>query len=62
MRKILVRVVEDLPHGLIIEAAFPRKHGSIISFAAGGGFKPAPESLWVPFISSTGASSSKAAE
>ena len=44
LRKILVRVVEDLPYGLIIGAAFLRKNGNIISFKAGGGFKPAPES------------------
>ena len=60
--KVLMRVVEDLPYGLIIGAAFLGMHDSIISFAADGGFKPAPESPWVPFISSTGASSSKAAE
>ena len=62
VRKVLVRVGEDLPYGLIIGAAFLRKHESIISFAAGGGLKPAPESTLVPFISSTGASSSEAAE
>ena len=62
VRKVLVWVVEDLPYGLIIGAAFLGMHDSIISFAADGGFKPAPESPWVPFISSTGASSSKAAE
>ena len=56
VRKVLVRVVQDLPYGLIIGAAFLRKNGSVISFAAGGGFKPAPESPWVPFISSTPAS------
>ena len=59
---VLSRVVEDIPYGLIIRAAFLRKHGSIISFAAGGGFKPTPGSPWVPFISSTGASNSKPAE
>ena len=62
VRKVLVRVVEGLPYGLIIGAAFLRKNSSIISFAAGGGFKPAPESPWVPFISSTSAFSSKTAE
>ena len=41
VREVLVRVVEDLPYGLIIGAAFVRKKGSVISFAAGGGFKPA---------------------
>ena len=51
VRKLLVRVVEDLPYGLIIGAAFLRTHGNIISFAAGGGFNPAPELPWVPFIS-----------
>ena len=62
VHKVLVRVVEDLPYDLIIGEAFLRKRGSIISIAAGGGFKPAPEPPWVPFISSTGASNSKAAE
>ena len=50
VRKVLVRMVKDLPYGLIIGAAFLRKHGSITSFAAGGGL---PESPWVPFMSST---------
>ena len=43
LRKVLVRVVEDLPYGLIIAEAFLKMHGSSISFAAGGGFEPAPE-------------------
>ena len=62
VRKALVLVGEHLPYGLITGAAFLRNHGSIISFAAGGGFKPAPESLWVLFLSTTGASNSKAAD
>ena len=52
-------MIQDLPHGLIMGAAFWRKNGSIISMAAGRGVKPAPESPWVPFISSTGVPSSK---
>ena len=51
VRKVLVRVVEDLPYGLNIGAALLGKHGSNISFAFGGGFKPAPESPWVDFLS-----------
>lgn len=54
VRKVVVRVVQDLPYGLIIGTAFSRMNGSVIRFAAGGSFKPAPESPWVPFISSTG--------
>ena len=53
-RKVLVRVVKDLPYRLIIGAVFLRENASVISFAAGGGYKPSPESPWVPFISSTG--------
>ena len=59
VRNVLVRVVEDLQYGLIIEAAFLRKNGSVVNFATGGGFKPAPESPWVLSLSSTGALSSK---
>lgn len=58
VRNVVVRVVEDLRYQLIVGAAFVRKNGSVISFAVGGGFKPAPESPWVPFTLSTGASSS----
>ena len=51
VRNVLVRVVEGLPYGLLIGAALLGKHGSNISFSFGGGFKPAPESPWVVFLS-----------
>lgn len=54
---MLVRLEEDLPYGLVIRAIFLRKHESVTSFTAGGGFKPAQESPWEPFIASTGPSS-----
>ena len=54
-RKVSVRVFEDLPYGLIKGTAFLRKHGSVIKFAVGGGFKKAQESPWVPFTSSPAA-------
>ena len=62
LRKVLVRVVEDLPYGLIIAEAFLKMHGSSISFAAGGGFEPAPELTCMRVISSTGDFNSKAVE
>ena len=37
VRKVLVRVADGLPYGLIIKTAFLKKHGSIVSFAPGGG-------------------------
>lgn len=49
----MVRVADGFLYGLIIGAAFLRKHGGVIRFAAGGGLKPAPESPWVPFIMSS---------
>ena len=50
-RNVSVRVVEGLPYGFMFGASFLRKHGSVMNFAEGGGFKPAPESPWVPFMS-----------
>lgn len=48
---ISVRVVDRLPYGLIVGAAFMRKNGSVISFLDDDGFKPSPGSPWVPFLS-----------
>ena len=48
VRRMTVRVVTGLPYGLILGAAFLGQHGSVLNFAEGGGFKPAPESPWVP--------------
>lgn len=62
MPNVPVWVVEDLPYGVIIGAVFLRRYGNIISFAAGRGFKLAPESPRVPFISSAGASYLTASE
>ena len=47
VRRVTVRVVEGLPYGLILGAAFLRQHNSVLNFAEGRGFKPAPESPWV---------------
>ena len=44
VRRVTVRVVEGLPYGLILDAAFLRQHNSVLNFAEGRGFKPAPES------------------
>ena len=62
MPKGLVTVVEDPPCGSIIGAAFLKRNGSVVNFETGGSFKPAPESPWVPFLSSTEAPSSKKGE
>lgn len=43
VRRMTVRVVEGQPYRLILGAAFLRQHGSVLNFAGGGGFKPAPE-------------------
>lgn len=51
VRNVAVRVVEGLPYGFIVGAAFLRKHQSVISFAEETGFKPSPDSPWVPFLS-----------
>ena len=51
VRRLTVRVVKGLPYGLILGAAFLRQNESVINFAEGGGFKPAPESPWVPLRS-----------
>ena len=56
VRRMTVRVVEGLPYGLILGAAFLRQHGCILNFAEGGDFKPAPESPWVPLRSIPGCS------
>lgn len=47
---VTVRVVDRLPYGLIIGAAFFRQHGSILNFSDQGGFKPHPASRWIPFL------------
>jgi len=56
VRRVTVRVVEGLPYGLILGAAFLRQHNSVLNFAEGRGFKPAPESPWVPLRSIAGCS------
>lgn len=43
-RNVFVRVVEELPYEFTLGAFFLRKHGSIVNFEEGRGFKPAPES------------------
>ena len=40
VRRVTVRVVEGLPYGLILGAAFLRQHDSVLNFAEGRGFKP----------------------
>lgn len=48
---VTVRVVDQLPYGLILGAVFLRKNESVISFAEGGSFRPTPGSTQVPFLS-----------
>lgn len=50
VRNVTVRVVEGLPYGLIVGAAFLRQNGSMINFADAGGFRPTPGSPWVSFV------------
>ena len=47
------RVVRDLPYAVVPGAAFMKEHHSTISFREKEGFKPTPESTWVPFSSHT---------
>lgn len=50
----VVRVVEGQPYGLVLGAAFLRRHNSVFSFSEEGSFKPTPESLCTPFAPSEG--------
>ena len=50
VRNVTVRVVEGLPYGSIVGAAFLRQNGSMINFSDEGGFRPTPGSPWVPFV------------
>ena len=50
VRNVTVRVVEGLPYGMIVGAAFLRQNGSMINFADRGGFKPTPGPPWVSFV------------
>ena len=61
VRRVTVRVVKGLPDGLILGAAFLQQHESVLNYAVGGGFKPAPESPWVPLRSIAGYSTPAAA-
>ena len=54
IRRMTVRMVEGLPYGLILGAAFLRQNASVINFTERGGFKPAPRSSWVPPRSTKG--------
>lgn len=45
-----VRVVEDLPVGLILGAAFMRRYNSVLFFEGGGWFKPTRDSARVPML------------
>ena len=56
VRRMTVRVVKGLPYGLISSAAFLRQHGSVFNFPEGEGFRPTPESPWVPLRSIAGCS------
>ena len=51
--RISFRVVRDLPYAVVLGAAFMKKHHSTIIFQEKEGFKPTPESTWVPFSSHT---------
>ena len=49
VRPVRVRVVSSLPYGFTLGASFPRANHSVLDFEPGRGFKPAPNSPWVPF-------------
>ena len=50
VRPVRVRVVHSLPYGFILGASFLRANHSVLDFEPGRGFKPAPNSPWVPFL------------
>ena len=50
VHNIAVRVVDELPYGLIIGARFLRTNNSVLDVGAGRGFKQTPSSRWIPFI------------
>ena len=51
--RISFRDVRDLLYAVVLGAAFMKRHHSTISFREKEGFKPTPESTWVPFSSHT---------
>ena len=51
--RISFQVVRDLPYVVVLGAAFIKEHHSTIRFREKEGFRPTPESTWVPFFSHT---------
>ena len=49
VHNLAVRVVDELPYGLIAGARFFRTNNSVLDFGVGKGFKPTPSSCWIPF-------------
>ncbi|CAM9872207.1 unnamed protein product [Choristocarpus tenellus] len=50
VHNVTFRVVEGLPYGMVLGAAFCRQNKSVLSFREGEGFRPAPNSPWIPFV------------
>ena len=42
-RSVRLKIVDGLPYGCILGAAFFRANGSTLSFTSGHGFKPSPD-------------------
>ena len=47
--RVLFRIVRDLPYTVVLGAAFMKERQSTTSFQTKEGFRPTPESAWVPF-------------
>ena len=47
--RVPFRVVRDLPYAVVLGAAFMKENKSVLSFNENEGFKPTPDSTWVPF-------------
>ena len=51
--RVSFRIIRDLPYAVVLGAAFMKEHHSTIRFREEEGFRPTPESTWVPFSSHT---------
>ena len=47
--RVPFRVVRDLPYAVVLGTAFMKENKSVLSFNENEGFKPTPDSTWVPF-------------
>ena len=53
VRKIMSRVVDGLPYGLIVGVDYLRNEENILDFGPGKGFKHNQNASWIPFLDHT---------